>query len=196
MKKFLLSALVLALQSFLFNQVSAEYSIMTVDVSTLYDNYYKTKEAGEKIQGRFDTAKAQLDEMIASGEVEVEAYKTMVEQAQNPVLSDTAREDAEQDADLQMEKIRTMQQEVQMFRQSTNNQLSQQQNTQRQFMLEEIKTVILEVAQEKGADLVFDVSTGVNVGLPSVIYANPAWDSTDDVLVVLNADAPAEEPAN
>ena len=55
-----------------------------------------------------------------------------------------------------MEKIRTMQQEVQMFRQSTNNQLSQQQSTQRQFMLEEIKTVILEVAQEKGVDLVFD----------------------------------------
>ena len=77
MKKFLLSALVLALQSFIFNQVSAEYAIMTVDVSTLYDNYYKTKEAGEKIQGRFDTAKAQLDEMIASGEVEVEAYKTI-----------------------------------------------------------------------------------------------------------------------
>ena len=196
MKKFLLSALVLTLQSFIFNQVSAEHSIMTVDVSTLYDNYYKTKEAGEKIQGRFDTAKAQLDEMIASGEVEVEAYKTMVEQAQNPVLSNTAREDAERDADLQMEKIRTMQQEVQMFRQSTNNQLSQQQSTQRQFMLEEIKTVILEVAQEKGVDLVFDVSTGINVGLPSVIYANPSWDSTDDVLVVLNADAPAEEPAN
>ena len=196
MKKFLLSALVLTLQSFIFNQVSAEHSIMTVDVTTLYDNYYKTKEAGEKIQGRFDTAKAQLDEMIASGEVEVEAYKTMVEQAQNPVLSNTAREDAERDADLQMEKIRTMQQEVQMFRQSTNNQLSQQQSTQRQFMLEEIKTVILEVAQEKGVDLVFDVSTGINVGLPSVIYANPSWDSTDDVLVVLNADAPAEEPAN
>ena len=86
-----------------------------------------------------------------------------------------------------------------MFRQSTNSQLSQQQATQRQFMLEEIKTVILEVAQQKGADLVFDISTGTNIGLPSVIYANPAWDTTDEVLDVLNADAPvapANEPAN
>ena len=137
--------------------------------------------------------------MIASGEVEVEAYKTMVEQAQNPALSDTARAEAEKDADLQMEKIRNMQQEVQMFRQSTNNQLTQQQGTQRQFMLEEIKTVILEVAKQKGVDLVFDTSTGVNAGLPSVIYANPAWDSTEEVLAVLNADAPPpsnEESAN
>lgn len=191
MKKLALSALVLALQSLIFNHASAEHSIMTVDVATLYEGYYKTKEANEKLQGRFDTAKSQLDEMIASGEVEVEAYKTMVEQAQNPALSDSARADAEKDADLQMEKIRNMQQEVQMFRQSTNNQLSQQQNTQRQFMLEEIKTVILEIAQNKGVDLVFDTSTGVNVGLAPVIYANPAWDSTNEILEVLNADAPA-----
>jgi Skp family chaperone for outer membrane proteins len=199
MKKFLLSVALVALQFGLVQQAVAEHSIMTIDVATLYDNYYKTKEAGDKIQGRFDTAKAQLDEMIASGETEVESYKTMIEQAQNPALSDEARTEAEKDADLQMEKIRSMQQEVQMFRQSTNSQLSQQQATQRQFMLEEIKTVILEVAQQKGADLVFDISTGTNIGLPSVIYANPAWDTTDEVLDVLNADAPvapANEPAN
>ncbi len=199
MRKFVLSIILLASQSLIFSQVSAQLSIMTVDVGTLYEGYYKTKEATEKLQGRFDTAKAQLDEMIASGEVEVEAYKTMVEQAQNPALSDTARAEAEKDADLQMEKIRTMQQEVQMFRQSTNNQLTQQQGTQRQFMLEEIKTIILEVAQQKGVDLVFDTSSGVNAGLPSVIYANPDWDSTDEVLAVLNADAPPpsdDAPAN
>ena len=195
MKKFLLSVSVLTLQLFFFNPAIAEISIVTVDVATLYDNYFKTKEAGEKLQGRFDTAKTQLDQMIADGEVEVESYKTMVEQAQNPALSETARTEAEKDADIQMQKIRTMQQEVQMFRESTNNQLSQQQNTQRQFMLEEIKTIILDFAQQKGADLVFDTSTGVNVGLPPVIYANPAWDSTDEVLEVLNADAPAEAAA-
>ena len=199
MRKIVLSVILLASQSLIFSQVSAQPSVITVDVATLYEGYYKTKEATEKLQSRFDTAKAQLDEMIASGEVEVEAYKTMVEQAQNPALSDTARAEAEKDADLQMEKIRNMQQEVQMFRQSTNNQLTQQQGTQRQFMLEEIKTVILEVAQQKGVDLVFDTSTGVNAGLPSVIYANPAWDSTEEVLAVLNADAPPpsnEESAN
>lgn len=190
MRKFGLSIILLASQSMIFSQISAQLSIMTVDVGTLYEGYYKTKEATEKLQGRFDTAKAQLDEMIASGEVEVEAYKTMVEQAQNPALSDSARAEAEKDADLQMEKIRTMQQEVQMFRQSTNNQLTQQQGTQRQFMLEEIKTIILEVAQQKSVDLVFDTSSGVNSGLPSVIYANPDWDSTAEVLAVLNADAP------
>jgi Skp family chaperone for outer membrane proteins len=195
MKKLILSVILLTLQSALFNLASADYAIMTVDVGSLYDNYYKTKEANEKLQSRFDTAKSQLDEMIASGEVEVDAYKTMVEQAQNPALSDSARLDAEKDADLQMEKIRSMQQEVATFRQSTQSQLAQQQNTQRQFMLEEIKTVILDVAQQNEVDLVFDTSTGVNVGLAPVIYANPAWDSTAQVLEALNADAPPEATA-
>jgi Skp family chaperone for outer membrane proteins len=195
MKKFITGALLLASQTLLFNLASAELNIMTVDVGSLYENYYKAKEAIVKIQDRFDTAKAQLDKMIADGEVEVNSYKTMVEQAQNPALSDSARQDAEKDADMQMEKIRNMQQEVQMFRQSTSNQLTQQQNTQRQFMLEEIKTVILEVAQQKKADLVFDTSTGISIGLPPVIFANPAWDTTKEVLAVLNADAPPESAA-
>ena len=195
MKTFILSVILLTLQSALFNLASADYVIMTVDVGNLYDNYFKTKEANEKLQGRFDTAKTQLDEMIASGEVEVDTYKTMVEQAQNPALSDSARLDAEKDADLQMGKIRNMQQEVSAYRQSTQNQLAQQQNTQRQFMLEEIKTVIIDVAQQNGADLVFDTSTGVNVGLAPVIYANSAWDSTAQILEALNADAPPEAPA-
>lgn len=190
MKTSILGAFIFALTTTLFNAAHAEISVMTVDVATLYDNYYKAKEAVEKIQARFDTAKAQLDEMIANGDKEVEAYKTMVEQAQNPALSESARVEAEKDADLQMEKIRSMQQEVQMFQQSTRNQLAQQQNTQRQFMLEEIKTVVLEVAQRKKVDLVFDTSTGFTVGLPPVIFANPAWDSTQEVLEVLNADAP------
>lgn len=191
MKKLVLGALCMALQTLTFSGVSAEISIMTVDVAALYDGYYKTKEATDKLQGRFDTAKTQLDEMIAAGEVEVETYKTMVEQAQNPALSENARLEAEKDADLQMEKIRNMQQEVQVFRQSTQNQLAQQQNTQRQFMLEEIKTVILEISQQKGVDLVFDTSTGINIGLPPVIFANPAWDATQEVLDALNAEAPA-----
>ena len=196
MKKIVLSFILIVSQALIFNQVSAEYSIITVDVSRLYEGYYKTKEATDKLQGRYDTAKAQLDEMMASGDVEVKAYQTMLEQAQNPALSDSARKDAEDDANLQMEKIRSLQQDVQTFQNSTQNQLAQQQATQRQFMLEEIKTVILEIAQDRKADLVFDISTEINVGLPSVIYANPAWDSTEDVLEVLNADAPPPPPAD
>jgi outer membrane protein len=196
MKKIVLSFILIVSQALIFNQASAEYSIITVDVSRLYEGYYKTKEATDKLQGRYDTAKAQLDEMMASGDVEVKAYQTMLEQAQNPALSDSARKDAEDDANLQMEKIRSLQQDVQTFQKSTQNQLAQQQATQRQFMLEEIKTVILEIAQDRKADLVFDISTGINVGLPSVIYANPAWDSTEDVLEMLNADAPPPPPAD
>ncbi|MDA0347089.1 MAG: OmpH family outer membrane protein [Verrucomicrobia bacterium] len=196
MKKFVLSFILVVSQAMVLGQASAELSIITVDVSRLYEGYYKTKEATNKLQGRFDTAKAQLDEMMAAGDVEVKAYQTMLEQAQNPALSDSARKDAEDDANLQMEKIRSLQQDVQTFQKSTQNQLAQQQATQRQFMLEEIKTVILEIAQQRKADLVFDISTGINVGLPSVIFANPAWDSTDDVLGVLNADAPPPPAGN
>ncbi len=179
-----------AAQVFFLPVAMAELNIMTVDVGILYDNYYKTNEAEEKLKARMDTAKGQLDEMNASLEAEIETYKTLLEEAQNPVLSEDAHRKAENEAHLQMEKIRQMQQEVRIFQQSTQNQLTTQQNTQRQFMLEEIKTVVLEVANEKEVDLVLDTSPAITVSLPSVLFANPIWDATKDVLAILNADAP------
>ncbi len=190
MMKFGATSIFLAAQVIFLPVAWAELNIMTVDVGILYDNYYKTNEAEEKLKARMDTAKGQLEEMNASLEAEIETYKTLLEEAQNPVLSEEAHRQAENEAHLHMEKIRQMQQDVRLFQQSTQNQLATQQNTQRQFMLEEIKTVVLEVANEKGVDLVLDTSPAITVSLPSVLFANPTWDATKDVLAILNADAP------
>ena len=190
MRRLCVTSIFLAAQGLFVPFGWAELNIMTVDIGILYDNYYKTNEAEEKLKVRMETAKGQLDEMNASLEAEIETYKTLLEEAQNPVLSDEAHRKAENEAHLQMEKIRQMQQDVRVFQQSTQNQLAKQQNTQRQFMLEEIKTVILEVANQKGADLVLDTTPAITVSLPSVLFANPTWDATKDVLAILNADAP------
>ena len=190
MRRFAATSIFLAAQVFFLPAAWAELNIMTVDIGILYVNYYKTNEAEEKLKARMETAKGQMDEMNASLEAEIETYKALLEEAQNPVLSEEAHRKAENDAHLQMEKIRQMQQDVRMFQQSTQNQLTTQQNTQRQFMLEEIKTVVLELANQKGVDLVLDTSPAITVSLPSVLFANPTWDATKDVLAILNADAP------
>lgn len=190
MRRVCATSIFLLAQVCVLTAVRGELNIMTVDVGILYDNYYRTNEAEEKLKERMETAKGQMDEMTASLEAEIETYKALLEEAQNPVLSDEAHRKAENEAHLQMEKIRQLQQDVRVFEQSTRNQLSTQQNTQRQFMLEEIKTVVLEVANEKGVDLVLDTSPTITVSLPSVLFANPTWDATKDVLAILNADAP------
>ena len=190
MRRFCVTSIFLVAQVCALPALWGELNIMTVDVGILYDNYYKTAEAEEKLKERMETAKGQIEEMTASMEAEIETYKALLEEAQNPVLSSGAQQKAENEANAQMEKIRQLQQDVRMFEQSTRNQLATQQNTQRQFMLEEIKTVVLEVANLKGADLVLDTSPAITVSLPSVLFANPTWDATKDVLTILNADAP------
>ncbi len=190
MKKILTAALAFTLQFGIINSAFAEIEIITVDIVKLYEGYYKTVEANTKLQNRFAEAKTQMDTLVVAGEAEVETYKTMFEQAQNPALSDAAREEAEKDADNQMQKIQQIQQEIQYFRQNTQNQLATSQNSNRQFMLEEIKTIVHDVAISKGADLAFDTSSGMSVGLPSVLFANSSYDVTDEVMVILNADAP------
>ena len=55
-----------------------------------------------------------------------------------------------------------------------------------------IKKVVLIVAEKKGATLVLDTAGTSLLGIPNVLYSNPGWDITDDVLGKINENAPSE----
>ena len=59
--------------------------------------------------------------------------------------------------------------------------------------MDEIKKVALEVADENGRNFVLDSSGITAVGVPVILYSDPKWDITDEVLEKINADAPEEE---
>jgi outer membrane protein len=62
-------------------------------------------------------------------------------------------------------------------------------------MLEEISKVAAEVAKRKGATLLFDKAGPTAIGISNVIFADPGFDITDDVMKEVNKDRPAGAPA-
>jgi outer membrane protein len=125
----------------------------------------------------------------------VEEYKALNEQSNSPALSAEAKSKAQNEAQKKLEAIQNKQREVQTFIQNTRNSLGQRLNTFRSLMLEEIGKVATEVAKRKGATVVLDKAGPTAIGISNLIYADAAYDITEDVLKEINKDRPAGAPA-
>ena len=170
-----------------------DLNIVTVDMNRLYNEYYKTIEANERIKGSFEKAQEQVEEMVNEGQTLLEDYKSIIEMTQNDALTEEARLKAQTDAESMAQQLKDKEREIQQFRQNTQRSVQQRQQTYRDLFLDEIKGIVLEVSRERKGDLILDTSGITALGIPGVIYSDPSWDVTELVMERINADAPEDE---
>ena len=127
---------------------------------------------------------------MGEGQGLLDEFKTIEEQAQNPTLNEDAQKQATEELRQKERQIMEKQRELQKFRTDTQARLIERRRQHRDLMIDEIKKVVMDVAREKNATLVMDTSDVTGLGVPSVLYADPAWDITDTVLQRLNANRP------
>jgi outer membrane protein len=165
--------------------------VAIVDMAKLYDAHYKTEEQNAKLKADEQTAQAELDKLNTEGNALVAEFKELNEKANNPALTNEAKQTAAASAQQKAQQIQAKQQEVQSFTQNTQRSLQQRINTFRQILLEEISKTATEVAKKKGNTLLLDKSGPSFIGVPSVIYFDGSYDITPDVMTEINKDRPA-----
>jgi len=165
--------------------------IAVVDMAKLYDTHYKTVEQNAKIQADDQKAQEEVEKMNKEGNALVEEYKALNDQSNNPALSAEAKTKAQDTAQKKLEQIQTKQREVQTFIQNTRNSLGQRLNTFRALMLEEISKIAAEVAKRKGVTVLLDRAGPTAIGISNLVYADPSYDITEDVVKEINKDRPA-----
>jgi outer membrane protein len=188
-KKYLLP--VLAMGALAFNAASAELTVVTVSMQKLFDGYYKSTEANERLESIREQAVAEAQDKEKELQDMAEQIRSMQEELQNPVLSDDSK--AEKQAELQgiAEEGRRKQAEFQQWQQQTMGNLNQRSQEIRNTLIDEIVKVVNDIAlKDYSADLVFDTSDILGSGVPTVLYADTDLDITDKVMMKLNADAP------
>lgn len=169
--------------------------IMVVDMARVYDSHYKTEEQNAKLRGDEQRAQEELEKLNAEGNVLVEQYKELSDQAKNPALSNEAKAKAEQDAQVKLEEIQRKQNEVQNFRVNTQRGLQQRIKNFRDILLEEISKIAVDLAKSRGATLLLDKSGPSLLGISNVLYADTGYDITDAVLAEVNKNRPAGSAA-
>lgn len=169
--------------------------LVTVDISKVFDGHYKSEENNLKFKDAEQKAREQAEELRKQGQTLVDEYKDLAERAKNTLLNAEARTKAEQAAQQKYEEIQRKQADLQGFVQNTQNSLNQRISNFRDLLLEEITKTVNEIAKRRGATLVIDKSGPSLFKIPVVLYGDPAYDITDEVIAEVNKDRPAAKPA-
>ena len=165
--------------------------LLVVDMAKLYDTHYKTIEKNAQLQADDQKAQEEVDRMNKDGNALVEEYKALNDKSSNPALTADAKATAQNEAQKKFELIQNKQREVQTFIQNTRNSLQQRMQTYKALILEEIGKTATAVAQRKGGTLLLDKSGPSLFLIPSVVYVDPGFEITEDVMKEINKDRPA-----
>ncbi|MBI3884677.1 MAG: OmpH family outer membrane protein [Opitutae bacterium] len=176
-------------------QAQPAIKLVTVDVMSLFDKHYKTEEANAKFNDAAQKAQEQLDELNKKIQGVADEYKELMEQSKNAMLTPDAQKQKAEEAQKKIEEFQRMQAEAQNFRANTQRSLQQRVKTHRDLLLEEISKVVTDIAKRKGATLILDRSGPSLLGIPTVIYSDPAYDITEEVAKEINKDRPPAPPA-
>jgi outer membrane protein len=168
--------------------------ILVVDLAKLFDNHWKTQEQQAKLQADEAKAKDQLDQITKDGNALVEQFKELDEQSKNPTATAEAKAKAQGEAQKKYDEIQQKRSEQNSFIQNTRNTLQQRFQTFKTLMIEEITKTAVEIAKKQGASLLLDKSGPTLVGVSNVLYFDPSYDITDQVMTELNKDRPANSP--
>lgn len=161
--------------------------IITVDVNSAAEQYYKVQDFFAELKESEEQAKQKVASMQEEGKTMLAEYEELVAQAESDILTEAARTDAKEDAMAKQNEIQQKENEIRQFVANTQRSFQARQSTQMKLFYQDIQDVIDEIRLEKDADLVIDVSGAKSNGLPTVLYADPSYDITGQVVTRLNA---------
>jgi outer membrane protein len=188
----LAASLVLALTV----RAQPEPKILVVDIAKVFDNHYAKQTEEAKLRADAQKAEGDMQQLVKDGNDLVDQYKGLVDQSKNPALTHEAQAKADDDAKKKMDEITSKQNELNSFKQTVQRQFQERIQTIHNGIVSSITVAATNVAKRHGATLVLDKSGVSAFGAPLLIYSDPAYDITDEVITEVNKDRPPAPPAS
>lgn len=179
----------------LTSHAQSEPKIVVVDLEKIFKQHYATNAEEAKLKSQSGQAQKDLDGLIKQRSDLVDQYKALQEQANNPAMTSDAKSKAQSDEQAKAQEINQKTQEMQQFAQQARQTLQQQFGNFRSQLLDDINKVVLRIAHDHGATLVLNSSAHFAEGTQPVLYADPSYDITDEVMTEINKNKPAGMPA-
>jgi outer membrane protein len=197
MKRFLLLALAAGLAFPAASFAQGTLKIGTVDMQRAFKEYNKTKDAENKVNDAKNAAKKEFDDRTDGYKKALDEINKLNQQLDAPALSADAKAQKAKERDEKIANIKTMEREINEFRQTREQQLQQQAMRMREGIVKEITDLVLERVKSNGMDLVFDKSGLSTNYVPVLLYSKDSADFTTEIITALNKKAVSttEKPA-
>jgi len=159
--------------------------VAIIDMQQVFKEYDKTKEADSKLKERMSGYKKERDERMEDYRKLIEQIKGLRDAAQDPSLSEEARQEKQSMLEEKVNEARSREREIREFDGTTQKLFTDQSKRMRDKILEEIQGKIDEFAKGKYT-MVFDSSGMTLNGTPTLIYSEGLTDLTDEIIASLN----------
>lgn len=181
-----LSVLCVALFASMLLSAADPARIAVVNVEKIFNEYYKTKIVESQLEEQRNVYRTHLAAMNRDYQAGQQAYKELLDAAQNITLKESERQAKSKLAAEKLVEVRRLETEINQYLTEKARQFQQMEDAKRS----EITTEILAEVQRRAAidnfDLVIDYSGKTSSSLGSVIYFKPNLDITSKVLEELN----------
>ena len=176
----------------LSNSAMAQTKIATVNISKLFDGYYKTKlvqadldQRGQQVQ---KDEKGMMDDLKTANT----DYEQLLGEANDQALSSDERSQKSQAADAKYKDIQDEKAALEQYDHTAVANLQEQRQRMRDKIVADIQAAVTTVAKAGGYTMIFDVSAQSMANTPELVYSSSDIDLTDTVLKQLNAGAPID----
>ncbi len=193
MKRSSLLLLSFVLSVLAFSEVAhAQAKIGLVDFARIQREYYMTYTERTNYEAQRSERLAKVDELRGKMKELIEVQQQRQQQVSDPTLSEENKEKILAEAQEAQGQIASLQREAIETEAKVQKELNDMANEIQRRLTKEIYDTIGAISGDKGLDLVFNRSFGLN-GIPVVAYSTTAnlEDFSDAVIADLNKDAPA-----
>ena len=164
----------------------ADLKIGTVNMIHLVELHPTHESNKTLVKSSNDDFKAKLDEKQDALKAMLDDARKTYDDMQNPMLSASAKADAQKKLDGMQQKINAARQDLIRSEQNYRETMNDLETRLLKMETSDIRAKISVYAKEKGLDLVIDSTMAA--------YANDSLDVTDDILKAMNVD-PAKRKA-
>ncbi len=166
------------------NGIGDDQKIYAVDLSEVYEHFYKTKSAQENFQLLVKQSQDGLEKLMQEGKVLFDERDALIEKRKNPANSNDVNQKLDKDLSNLDEKINKKGEEINLYRAENERKLGEKRQAVMDEHFKEIQAGIEVLAKEKEADII------VNKAAMGVLFAKPKYDLTRDVISLVNKAAP------
>ncbi|MBO93950.1 MAG: hypothetical protein CMI32_03510 [Opitutales bacterium] len=161
-------------------------NIGVVDVTKVFDEYYKVKIAKERMAKSQKIFREEMEIFQTELKKLVNEFNDLQIKLKNPSLDTEALRKQAKD---KLKVIRDKEADVKQYQDRTRATLQQRERNLLVQHTGEIRSAITKVASARKLDLIFN-STDPQFTLGFVLFAKPTFDVTADIIAIVNASAP------
>jgi outer membrane protein len=187
---------VFAVLTFLMPPAGAQgMKVGIVDMSRVFAEYYKTKDAEQDVNDQKELAKKELEQRNLQYKALIEKYQLLAKQIKDPAITAELRAQKQEEAKAIASEARSLEREKKEFADRRQRMLLTEVDRARKAIIEEIQDLVKATAKQRNYDIVFDKSGVGDRGIPFLLHSKDAVDFSKAIIEQLNKDAPASKPA-